>query len=76
MLLKYFLLCVISEQFKCRKALCMRDSQLKAQIICVDKLLMPHFIPKWNDSIGISVFIRNEKFAMADSTRKSVVLNN
>ena len=76
MLLKYFLLCVIPEQFKCRKASCMCDSQLKVQIISVDKLLMLHFIPKWNDLIGKSVFIRNEKFGIADSTRKSVVLNN
>ena len=54
----------------------MCDSQLKVQIICVNKLLMLHFIPKWNDSSDKSVFIRNEKFGMADSTRKSVVLNN
>ena len=55
-LLKYFLFCVILEQFRYHKAFCMCDNLLKSWILFVDKLLMLHFIRTWNDS--------NDKFSL------------
>ena len=71
LLLKYFLFCIISEQFRNRKTSCMCSSLPKEWILFVDKLLMKHLIPQWNDSDDKFVFIFNENFGISDCTKTS-----
>ena len=52
----------------------MCDSLLKGWIQFLDKLLMLHLIPQWNDSNDKSVFICKENFGMTDCTKNSVEL--